>query len=79
MKVEVRLPCMGEDAEDAATVAFWSVDTGDTVSAEDDLIEMTTDKAAFTVPSPETGVLVEKCGEEGDEVKAGDLLGIIEV
>lgn len=78
MKVEVRLPELGEDAEEKASVSTWLVNVGDIVNTGDDLVELTTDKAAFTVPSPQGGVVVELLVEEGDEVVAGDPLCILE-
>ena len=78
MRCEVTLPSLGEDAEEQATVSYWLVDEGDQLAEGDDLVEMTTDKAAFSVPSPHSGTLVEKLVEEGDEVAVGDVLCAIE-
>lgn len=78
MRIEVELPDLGQDAEEKATVTFWLAELGEEVSEGDDLLELTTDKAAFTVPSPKAGVLVERLVEEGDEVCVGDVLCILE-
>jgi len=72
MAYEVRVPDMGEEAEDKATVSYWKVEE------EEDLVEVTTDKGAFVIPSPVAGTVVEICVEEGDVVVVGDLLAIIE-
>lgn len=82
MHYEVALPSLGEDAEDnvdAATVSSWLVEEGDQVAEGDDLIEMTTDKAAFNLPSPKSGALTQKLVEEGDEVKVGDAVCVLEI
>jgi len=79
MRVEVELPSMGEDAEDLANVAYWLVEVGDEVSEGDDLVELTTDKAAFNLPSPASGTVVELEVEEGDDVSVGDVLCVLEV
>ena len=79
MLYEVTLPSLGDDATETATVSLWLADEGDIVNEEDDLVEMSTDKAAFTVPSPKTGTLLEKLVEEDDEVKAGDAICILEI
>lgn len=79
MRYEVKLPDLGEDAADEATVSYWLVEEGDEVTEADDLVEMTTDKAAFSVPSPKSGVLLEKLVEEGDDVSVGDVLCILEI
>lgn len=79
MRVEVCLPDMGEDAEGEANVACWLVGVGDEVAVGDDLVELTTDKAAFTVPSPRKGVVAELLVEEGENVGVGDPLCILDV
>ena len=78
MRIEVTLPSMGEDAESEATVAFWSVEVGDRIGEGDDLVDLTTDKAAFTVPSPASGCIVERMIKEGDEVSVGDIICVID-
>lgn len=79
MQYEVTLPSLGEDAEDVATVSFWLVSEGEKVRKGDDLVELTTDKAAFTVPSPKTGIMFEKLVDEEDDVRVGDPLCVLEV
>jgi len=78
MRYKVTLPSLGEDTEEGATVSFWLVAEGDKVRKGDDLVELTTDKAAFTLPSPKNGTLVEKLVEEDDEVHVGDGLCVLE-
>ena len=51
---------------------------GDKVNEKDDLVEMTTDKAAFNVPSPCSGTLKQILVNEGDVVKVGSVLAMIE-
>lgn len=74
MAHQVKLPSLGEDAADEAVVSYWLVDEGDYIKTGDDLVEMTTDKAAFSVPSPCSGTVMEKMVDEGDEVRVGDVL-----
>ena len=71
--VKVILPPLGENI-DKATISFWFFKVGDTVQEKDDLVELTTDKAAFNLPSPATGKLVEILFQEGESVKPGDIL-----
>ena len=78
MKFEVKLPELGDDAPDQATVSFWYVDEGEEVKEGDDLVELVTDKATFNMPSPATGKLLEVKATEGDEVKVGGLMAYIE-
>lgn len=75
--MKVVLPEIGEDVNEA-TVSFWHVDKGEKINEGDDLIEMVTDKATFNVPAPASGVLTEIMFEEGQTVKVGQTLAIIE-
>ena len=78
MRVDVVLPVLGEDGPDEARVSFWFHEVGETVSEGEDLIEMVTDKASFTVPAPASGTLVAAAVAEGDTVAVGQSMGAIE-
>ncbi len=78
MGYEVRLPDLGDDAGDEATVSVWHFEEGDEVGEGDDLVEMTTDKATFNVPSPKSGILSEILAEEGETVREGEILAVLE-
>jgi len=78
MAYEVKVPDMGEEAENEATVSYWKVEEGDTIKKDDDLVEVTTDKGAFVIPAPVSGTVTEIRAEEGDVVKVGDVLAIID-
>ncbi len=75
--VEVNLPELGEDIEDA-TISFWHVEEGEHIVKDADLVEITTDKATFNVPSPVTGILVEVIAHEGENVQVGNLIARIQ-
>ena len=51
MRHEVKLPDLGEDAADTATVSVWLVAADDMVSEGDELLELTTDKASSCMSS----------------------------
>lgn len=74
---KVVLPELGEGI-DKATVSYWFFQEGERVKEKDDLVELTTDKATFNLPSPASGTLTEVLIHEGDEAHPGDILGIIE-
>jgi len=74
---KVALPELGEGIE-KATVSFWYFQEGEKVNEKDDLVELTTDKATFNLPSPCTGTLQEIVFHEGDTVNVGETLAIIE-
>ena len=75
---DVKLPDLGEDAGDVATVSFWYVDPGETVEEGDELVQMLTDKATFDVPSPLSGTVKELVADEDQEVRVGEVLCRIE-
>ena len=74
---KVVLPELGEGI-DKATVSYWYFKAGDKVNEKDDLVELTTDKATFNLPSPSPGTLFEVFFHEGDNVNVGETLAIIE-
>ncbi|MBS3761744.1 MAG: hypothetical protein KGZ25_00445 [Planctomycetes bacterium] len=78
MEEKVRLPELGDDAPDEAEISFWYITEGEQIEEGADLVEMVTDKAAFTVPSPAGGTIKEILVEEGDTVGVGDPMAIIE-
>jgi len=78
MLYELRLPDLGEDAGEEATVSYWHLEEGDHVDQDEDLVEMSTDKAVFSVPSPVTGTIIDIIVQEGETVGVGELMAIIE-
>lgn len=75
--IEFRLPELAEGVNEAV-VSFWHFREGDSVKEGDELVEMATDKAAFNVPSKTAGVLKRIMAKEGETVKTGDVLAIIQ-
>jgi pyruvate dehydrogenase E2 component (dihydrolipoamide acetyltransferase) len=78
MRVEVELPEVDENNGDEATVSFWYVDEDEEVEEGEDLVEMITEKTTFNVTAPVSGRLVEIIVQEGDVVKVGDTMAILE-
>ncbi len=78
MKLDVTLPDLGEETVDAVVLAIWHADVGDTVAEGADLAEVTTDKAAFTLPAPKSGRVVERLANEGDEIAVGSVICVLE-
>ena len=72
------VPDLGETAGTEATVSFWHCKEGQVVNADDDIVEMTYDKATFYVPSPVTGVVKKILAAENTTVPIGAKLVIIE-
>lgn len=75
-QVEVKLPKMGESVAEA-TITTWLKQVGDTVEAEESIVEIATDKVDSEVPSPAEGVITQILFEEGDVPQVGDIIAII--
>ena len=76
MTIELLVPALGESVVEA-TVAKWMKSSGDTINADEPIVELETEKVTLEVPSPISGVLKEIVANEGDNVEVGALLGII--
>jgi pyruvate dehydrogenase E2 component (dihydrolipoamide acetyltransferase) len=74
--VDVVMPQMGVSVSEG-TVTRWLKNVGDTIQADESLLEISTDKVDTEVPSPGTGVLQEILVHEGETVPVGTLVGRI--
>ena len=61
-----------------AVVSYWYFQAGQAVKKGEDLVEFTTDKATFNLPSPASGKLTEILAPEGQNVNVGQAIGNIE-
>ncbi|NQX92490.1 MAG: 2-oxo acid dehydrogenase subunit E2 [Flavobacteriales bacterium] len=75
-QIELLLPKMGESVAEA-TIIKWLVEEGQSVEADDPIVEIATDKVDSEVPAPEDGVLIKKMVNEGDVVEVGQVIAII--
>ena len=76
-KFELKLPKMGESVAEA-TVTNWLKNIGDTIEADEPVLEIATDKVDSEVPSEVDGVLVEILFNTDDVVQVGQTMAIIE-
>jgi 2-oxoglutarate dehydrogenase E2 component (dihydrolipoamide succinyltransferase) len=76
MSEKIVVPILGESITEA-TVAKWLKNTGDTVEADEPIVELETDKVNLEVPSPVKGVLTEINSKDGSVVEVGALLGLV--
>lgn len=74
--MDVKVPDIGDFSE--VPVVSVLVSVGDTVAAEDPLIEIESDKATMEVPSPAAGVVKDIKVAEGDNVSEGSLILVLE-
>ena len=76
MSEKIIVPVLGESITEA-TVAKWLKNEGDTVEADEAIVELETDKVNLEVPSPIEGVLSKIDAKDGETVEVGALLGLI--
>jgi pyruvate dehydrogenase E2 component (dihydrolipoamide acetyltransferase) len=77
MAIEFKLPELGENVS-AGTIAKILVKVGDTVSKDQSILEVETDKAVAEIPCPAAGKVTAIKVKEGQKVKAGDVILLIE-
>ena len=73
---KIVVPVLGESITEA-TVSRWLKNKGDTVEADEPIVELETDKVNLEVPSPVSGVLSEINSKDGSTVEVGALLGSV--
>ena len=76
MSHSVEMPELGESVTEG-TITQWLKSVGDTIEADEPLLEVSTDKVDTEVPSPVSGTLLEIKAEEDDTVEVGDVIAII--
>lgn len=74
---EFKLPDLGEGIHEGEIVK-WYVQIGDMIKEDDSLVDVETDKAAVTIPSPVSGKVVQLGGKVGDTVIVGEVIAVIE-
>ncbi len=77
MRFEFRMPDIGEGVSEGEIVQ-WHVNAGDSVSEEDPMVEVTTDKATVTIDVPRAGIVADLCAKVGDIVNVGTVIAVID-
>ncbi|RJE77628.1 dihydrolipoamide succinyltransferase [Pseudoalteromonas sp. MSK9-3] len=76
MTTEIKVPVLPESVADA-TVATWHVSVGDTVTRDQNLVDIETDKVVLEVVAPEDGVVVEISQADGATVLGEQVIALI--
>ena len=76
MSEQILVPVLGESITEA-TIAKWLKNVGDTVEADEPVVELETDKVNLEVPSPISGTIGDIKFKDGDVVKVGTVLGSV--
>jgi len=77
-KFTFNMPDVGEGVAEAEIVE-WHVKVGDSVSEDQHLVDVMTDKATIDIESPVDGKVIEVAGEPGDTISVGAMLLVIEI
>ncbi|MCC6190955.1 MAG: dihydrolipoamide succinyltransferase, partial [Anaerolineales bacterium] len=77
MAIQIVVPELGESVLEA-TVGHWLKQPGDAVAAGEAVVELETEKVNLEVGAEKAGVLARIERAEGEDVRIGDVLGIIE-
>lgn len=73
MSIEIKVPVLPESVADA-TIATWHVKPGESVSRDQNLVDIETDKVVLEVVAPEDGQISELLFQEGDTVLAEQVI-----
>lgn len=74
---EFKLPDLGEGVHEGE-ILKWHVGVGEPIAEDAPLVDVETDKAAVTIPSPAGGTLTKQGGKVGDVVFVGNVIAVIE-
>ncbi|WP_027824118.1 2-oxoglutarate dehydrogenase complex dihydrolipoyllysine-residue succinyltransferase [Laribacter hongkongensis] len=77
MLIEVKVPQLPESVSEA-TLVNWHKKPGESVSRDENLIDLETDKVVLELPAPQAGVLVELVEQDGATVVSGQLIALID-
>src|ERR1700682_3604091 len=75
---EFKLPDIGEGVVEGEIVT-WLVEPGDEIVEDQPLVEVMTDKATVTIPSPRRGKVLRTVGKEGEIAKVHQTLVVLDV
>jgi 2-oxoglutarate dehydrogenase E2 component (dihydrolipoamide succinyltransferase) len=76
MTIEIKVPALGESVSEAS-IAKLHVKAGDSVIADQLILELETDKVTLEVNAPSNGTISELKVKEGDNVKVGDIVALM--
>src|SRR5688572_8790837 len=77
MTIEIKVPQLPESIADA-TVSTWHKKEGDSVTRDENIVDLETDKVMLEVPAPQNGILKKIIKNTGSTVKAQEVLAVIE-
>ena len=76
-QIEVKVPVLSESVAEA-TLLSWHKKVGESVSRDENMIDIETDKVVLELPAPSAGVIVQLLKADGATVVAGEVIAIID-
>ena len=76
MTIEIKVPALGESVSEASIAKLYK-NVGESVVADELLVELETDKVTLEVNAPANGVIYDLKVSEGDNVQVGDLIALL--
>src|SRR5689334_12418451 len=76
-QIEVKVPQLSESVAEATLLA-WHKKVGDSVTRDENMIDIETDKVVLELPAPSAGVVVQIIKNDGATVVAGETIAIID-
>ncbi|MGE3780078.1 MAG: biotin/lipoyl-containing protein, partial [Pirellulaceae bacterium] len=76
MQVELKIPSVGESIQEVQ-IGRWLKQPGDRVEADENIVELETDKASMELPAPATGVLEKVVKRQGEVAAVGDIIAYV--
>lgn len=76
MQVELKVPVLPESVTEG-TLGDWHKSIGDAVAADENIVDLETDKVVLEIVATSAGVIESIAFETGDTVKSGEVLGVI--
>ena len=77
MPVELKVPSVGESITEVQ-IGDWLKSVGDTVSQDDIVVTLETDKVTVELPAPVSGTIAQILVKKGDTAQVGDVVGYME-
>ena len=77
MQIELKVPSVGESITEVE-IGQWLKNEGDSVSANDNLVAIESEKTTLELPAPASGALQKILKRKGEVAKVGEVIGILE-
>ena len=77
MAIELKVPEVGESITEVM-IGVWKKNVGDSISTDETVVEIESDKATVELPSPSDGVVSSILKQAGEQAVVGEVIGYLE-